>query len=36
MKKNKYIIIGAFLLTAATANAGDLFGAVERNEHKGD
>ena len=28
MKKQKYIIIGALLLTAATANAGDLFGAA--------
>jgi hypothetical protein len=27
MKKIKYIVIGALLLTAATANAGDLFGA---------
>jgi hypothetical protein len=28
MKKLKYLIIGALLLTAATANAGDLFGAA--------
>ena len=28
MKKIKYIIVGALLLTAATANAGDLFGAA--------
>ena len=28
MKLPKYIIIGALLLTAATANAGDLFGAA--------
>ena len=28
MKKQKCIIIGALLLTAATANAGDLFGAA--------
>ena len=28
MKRNSIIIIGALLLTAATANAGDLFGAA--------
>jgi len=28
MKQIKYIVIGALLLTAATANAGDLFGAA--------
>jgi|TARA_B110000263_G_scaffold242128_1_gene247223 hypothetical protein len=28
MKKIKCIVIGALLLTAATANAGDLFGAA--------
>jgi len=28
MKKIKYIIVGALLLAAVTANAGDLFGAA--------
>tara|TARA_X000001382_G_scaffold114533_2_gene92905 strand:+ start:128 stop:454 length:327 start_codon:yes stop_codon:yes gene_type:complete len=28
MKRMKYSIIGALLLTAATANAGDMFGAA--------